>query len=137
MSVIIWDNSTDIFHTVGSLSNYIAQILLRVGILHKHQPLKTSIINSKKLVLLSCHRVVYTAEDVGHLMDFLASVKFCLCGAPCFRSHVHFLLPLTLSRVAASVTAASGYGQAPSEAFLCSRKCLNKYQKNPQATIWR
>lgn len=80
----------------------------------------------------------YTEEDVGHLLSYLDSAKYCICGSPCFRSHVHYLTSLNLNKVAASATAVdtSGRMQAPCEAFLCSYQCLTKYQRNPNATIW-
>ena len=83
-------------------------------------------------------RIPYTGEDVGDLVSYLDSAKKCLCGSYCFESFVHYLYRLDLRRVATNLTAVdlSGRMHAPAEAFLCSQSCLERYQKNPYATIW-
>ena len=85
-------------------------------------------------------RIAYQPQDLpGHLQQFLDQAKWCLCGNVCFRSFVHYLARLDLPRVAGSVTAIdlTGRMHAPAEAFLCSQRCLTKYEKNPYATVWR
>ena len=93
-----------------------------------------------KYVFYVIDRVRFSRECVpGDLFDMLTAAKQCLCGSACFRSFVHYLARLDLHRVAASVTGidTTGRTHAPCEAFLCSKKCLDRYQLNPQATIWK
>ncbi|XP_006825268.1 leucine-rich repeat protein 1-like [Saccoglossus kowalevskii] len=72
------------------------------------------------------------------LCDYLDSMKKCLCGSPCFESCVHFLARVNLHRLAHTVTSLDHTGRtnAPLEAYLCSQRCHNRYQNNPNA-IWR
>lgn len=85
------------------------------------------------------HRVSYTEEDVGHLLRYLHSGKRCMCGNVCFTSHVHYLTTLDLRQVTSAITAIDQRGSvvAPCEAFLCSRSCFEKYQRNPYRSLWK
>ncbi|XP_078001105.1 leucine-rich repeat protein 1-like [Glandiceps talaboti] len=83
-------------------------------------------------------RLPYSESDIPKpLCDYLDSAKRCLCGSPCFESSVRYLARVSLHRLAHTVTSLDHAGRthAPIEAFLCSQRCHNKYQNNPNA-LW-
>ena len=66
------------------------------------------------------------------LCHYLDSAKKCLCGRACFSAYLHYIAPLDLHRVAATVTATDKQGstRASVEVFLCSAKCLRLWRLN-------
>ncbi|CAH1791746.1 unnamed protein product [Owenia fusiformis] len=84
-------------------------------------------------------RIAYTEEDLPHhLMAYLSTVCYCMCGSPCFQSRVQFLSNLDLHSVAKTVISLNTNGRtsAAVQSFLCSKKCLNKYMANPNG-FWK
>ena len=83
------------------------------------------------ILLLVFFRHPYTADDVGPLMSYLNSAKFCLCGSPCFQYSFHYAAKLNLHKVTASATAVDIHGKmwAPMDGYLCSQKCYAKLAK--------
>ena len=43
-------------------------------------------------ISITCYRVAYTEDDVGHLLRYLRSGNTCLCGSVCFTSPLSLLL---------------------------------------------
>lgn len=79
------------------------------------------------------HRLNYDPYTVPiTLCHYLDSAKKCLCGTACFSAYLHYIAPLDLHRVSATVTAVDRQGntRASVEAFLCSAKCLRLWRLN-------
>ncbi|XP_070577246.1 leucine-rich repeat protein 1-like [Ptychodera flava] len=88
--------------------------------------------------MIKRYRLPYNENEIPKpLCDYLDSAKRCLCGTPCFQSSVHYLARADLHRVASTVISLDQRGRvhAPIEAFLCSQRCHDRYQNNPNA-LW-
>ena len=67
----------------------------------------------------------------GNVLSLFDSHQTCRCGRPCFTSKAVVLNALPLSKI--SSTYLCDVGDALFEAVMCSKKCADKYSKNPFA----
>ena len=88
-----------------------------------------------ELCLTFCMRHKRKDLVVGNVPNSILSAvdshERCRCGKLCFNSKAVILNPLPLSRLATSVS--SDHSSALFETVVCSRKCWDRYGKNPFA----
>ncbi|KAK6999361.1 leucine-rich repeat protein 1 [Biomphalaria glabrata] len=71
------------------------------------------------------HSVSYTSEDLDvHSVCYLNQAHFCICGQPCFESKV-------CRFIQGKLQCRTNYGNdyIPFNAYLCSKKCLQRFDK--------